>query len=148
MVYGKKDRLCCAMNETDCIKMFKELIQSNNSCLCGARKLKSDIDFEMDGPLWINKEKTQFIVKCKKCGYCHSMHIPTRDALKIRKYCLKEGLHTSERFQKLDCYICKNGENMQWQCYYFPKAMMKECKGFFKEENEFDKYIACKIFPE
>ena len=135
------------MNKKDCIKMFKELILSPHACICATNGQKNEIDFEMNGPLYENETTTQFIIKCKKCGYCHSMHIPTHDALIIRKFCLEKGAHTSDRFQKLDCHVCKNGNNIQWECIYFPKAMMKACKGFFDEEAEFRQMVGRKVFP-
>jgi hypothetical protein len=60
---------------------------------------------------------------------------------------LKKGVHTSDRFQKLDCHICKKGDGeVQWQCEHFPKAVLKACKGFFVEEEAEKVAFAEKLF--
>jgi hypothetical protein len=135
------------MTEAKCITIFKEMIKFPHICNEMEPRAKKGVDFEMNGPLsHFDNERTQFIVKCKDCGYNHSIHIPTKDALTIRQFCIDKGVHTSDRFQDLDCYLCEKGK-VQWQCYYFPKALIKACKGFFEEEQKYSKAIANKVFP-
>jgi len=132
------------MNEDECIQLFKDLIKFPHACK--QKEQIKGIDFEMNGPLYDKIEQTQFIVRCLDCGYCHSLFITTKEAIIIRKFCIEKGIHTSDRFQKLDCHLCRRGE-MQWQCRYFTRGMLKACKGFLKEEEDFSKYVANKVFP-
>lgn len=146
MAYGKKNGVCSAMREElPCILILKDAVSFSHDCSKKSEAEEKDVDFEMNGPL--ASGNVQLIAKCKDCGHCHSEIISLEDALSIRKFCVENGVHTPERFQGLDCYLCKKGE-LQWQCYYFPKAVLNACETYYWEEEKDRKLIARIVFPE
>ena len=106
------------------------------------------VEFEMNGPLDGNEENTQFILRCKKCGYNKAMTIATDYALGIRSWCLENGYESMQKaFQKLDCHICKEMKDIQEECEFSVKGMLGECLGYPDEKHKKDERIANKVFP-